>query len=855
MRQPSLPKFSYNLFKWFCHEDFLEELQGDLEENFLLNSEEKGKRKARKIYRYEIIKLLRPSAMRKFNILPKAAGQLSKNYLKTSLRAIKLNPFYVFANVAGLALALSICTIGYFNYRYNATFNTHFEQAENLYKIHGLRTSKNPIGNSSIPLASVLKANGIPAMRYTNERVAVKLDKKLFNENTAFADPDFFKYFQMENLAGEVVKAPQNSEIIISKATALKLFDEPYPIGKFVHLVFPNQEERSFSVIDVFADLPTNVSFYHSIILSMDNYLDAYAVAGNEWSNWVDASFVYLEKNEVQRLTALLKTYVEVQNTANPELEIASFSIDNILDWPALESSFQQIRFRLHLHPSSVVGIGGSALAILLLACFNFINTSIALSGKRLKEIAIRKILGGNRKSTITQFMLENALMISIAVILSFGISALLIPSYNTMFQQELIQLAHVPFQTIITFSLVLIFIVTLLSGAYPALHVSKFPPLVIFREKVILTGKNTLMSLLLTFQFALCFYNMFGLFLLVDNAKYQETLDRGYGVNQVINIPISRSDQFAELKDHISQNPNVVSVAGSESLVGFSNEDQYVHFEGVDHPVALLTVGVGYSETLGLRLGKGSFFSSKAGHKNEVIINQMLQDQIGVDLLNKAINVGDEKFTVIGIVDDFNQRSIMMDNRIKPAVIRIAESENFRYASIQISGLPEDVNKEVEAAWYELFPRELYTGFLQKDVMRNMHETNKIMIIINVFLGTISILISVLGLYTLISLTVQRRSKEFGVRKVLGAPQSVIIGLLGRNLYWILGISSVLGLTGAYYVLGIVFDIIYAYHISANFMHFGKAVVSVLAIVVIAIGYKVVQTGRMNPVKQLRTE
>lgn len=364
-------------------------------------------------------------------------------------------------------------------------------------------------------------------------------------------------------------------------------------------------------------------------------------------------------------------------------------------------------------------------------------------------------------------------------------------------------------------------------------------------------------MVVLLTFQFALCFYNMFGLYLLVDNAYYQETLDRGYDLGQVINIPLNRPEQFEVLRDELAQSPNVASISGTQSVIGFSGDQKFLEHEGSNYSVAMISIGVNYAESLGLRLNKGSFFSRTdlETEGNEVIINKMLEDRLGIDLLNQLITVQDNKYKVIGVVDDFNLRNIMMDNKIIPAVIKLAASNSYNYASVRVNGSVEDANTELEQAWYSVFPQELYTGFLQKRVLDNVKETNYIMIRINLFVGIISILISVLGLYTLISLTVQRRSKEFGVRKVLGASRNVIAHLLGKDLYWMLAISCIVGLAASTYILKVVFDIIYAYHITPDLSHFVRATGTVLFIIILAVGYKVYQTGKMNPVEQLRNE
>ncbi|WP_436514670.1 FtsX-like permease family protein [Ekhidna sp. To15] len=853
--KPELPNFSYRIFQWFCSQDLFEELQGDLEEAFFENVELHGMKKARQIYTGEILKMIRPSVIRSLKLIPSNVMRLPKNYLKTSIRAIKLNPFYVFANIFGLALAISICTIGYFNYQFNATFNKSYAEADNIYKISGLRTGESTLGTSSIALAPSLKSAAIEAFRYTANSIAVREHNHLFSSRMAFADSEFFSRLPMKSLNGSYIKPPGINEVAISAELAMKLFNEPYPVGKLIKLVFPDQKEESYLIKDVFETPPNNVSFSQAMITSFENYPAHYQVDQSDWQYSVDGTFVYASQDQVSLINYELELLKQSRNEANDRYQIDAYRLDTILEWPAIEGSLLHGRFRQHLHISSVYGIAGTAISILLLACFNFINTSIALSGKRLKEIAVRKIMGGSRKSTIVQFMIENTFMISMAVILSVGISSLLIPTYNAMFQRELIQLDRVPFTTLLQFALFLIIIVTLLSAAYPSLYVSKFSSLKIFRDKVTLSVKNRLMMVLLTFQFALCFYNIFGLFLNVDNSYFQDSLDRGYNIEQVVNIPLDRPEQFRILADQLNQEPEVQAVAGSYHLIGFSTEFQYVDQDGRDVSTTQLRVGTDYSEVMGLRLNKGSFHTELGDNSDKVVINRMLESQYGIDMLNQSIKVGNEKFTVIGVVDDFNVQNIMMDNKITPTIIRYTPEENYNYAVVRMAGSQDLINSKIEQVWYEAFPQELYRGFLQEDVMQSSRGTNGIFVKINLFMAIISILISILGLYTLVSLKVQKRSKEFGVRKVLGASRKTIIHLLGKDLYWILGVAAILGLSASHYILATVFDIIYAYHVSSSVGHFIKALLVVLAIVVLAIGYKVYQTSKINPAQQLRSE
>ncbi len=866
MINPQLPKFWFRLLRWFCKEELFEELQGDLEEAFQENIQIFGAKKARNIYRIEVLKLVRLSVIKKTPAM--RISQLPRNYLTTSVRAFKRNPFFIGANIVGMALALSISTIGYFTYRFNATFNTNFELATELYKVNGLRTNDTAVGTSPAALAPALRLSGIDAFRYHDERMAVKLENKsnsagghqLFMETLSFVDPAFIRNFSLKNLNEVPLPALEHGEVFVSDETAMKFFGEPYPVGQLLTLVMPNHEERLLKVKDVFPKLPNNTSFRLSLILDFDHLSEFYGVDENSWSDWIDGTFIFAPNGAAERLTQQINGFIDVQNSTNKQLQLSGYRLDNLLKWPAIESSLYNSGFVAEMHPGAVAGTFGSAIGILLLACFNFINTSIALSGNRLKEIAVRKVLGGNRTSTISQFVLENFLLIGFSVLLALGISFYLIPSYNAMISHDdLIQTDHIPWSTFIYFAVGLVLLVGLIASAYPALYISRFPSLAIFRNKVVLSGKNRLMTVLLTMQFALCFYNIFGLLVVVDNSKFQEHLDRGYNLSQVINIPLSEPSEFSLLEDRLKQRSDIQNIAGSQSLIGFDFNNRSIKFNGQPFEVAELNVGAGYLQTLEIRLITGAMFSERVSESSEplreVVVNKMLADKLNADILNQSLTLDGEKFKVIGIVENFNLRQIMFDNKIKPCILKIISKQEYSVATLKVDGVTADKNRELETVWYELFPQELYGGFLQEDVMQDVRQTNYIMIRISTVVACISILISLLGLYTLVSLIAQKRKKEFGIRKVMGASSETITHILAKEVYWIMGIAAILGLMGGSVVMNSMFDSIYAYHIDITFIHYLWPTLIILAIVVAAVGQKMMQTSKLNPVDQLRAE
>jgi len=317
----------------------------------------------------------------------------------------------------------------------------------------------------------------------------------------------------------------------------------------------------------------------------------------------------------------------------------------------------------------------------------------------------------------------------------------------------------------------------------------------------------------------------------------------------------LKRVEQYEVLETAILKDPSIVQVAGATNLIGFSNESEFLSFSGQEHAVSIIRVGKGYPETLGLRLNKGTFFEGVAEDSNEILINSMLERMYGTDLLNQYVEVDGEKHRVVGVVDDFNLKSIMLDNKITPTVIKLTNPDRYLHAAVKVNTTADAGNKMLEWIWYEVYPDELYEGFTQELVMENARELNVVFFKINFFLSIITILISILGLYTLISLKIQRKSKEFGVRKVLGASRSTIIHILGKELYWMVSIAAVVGLACGAWVLQTVFDIIYAYHVNPELSHFINATIVVLLIVSVTVGFKVYKASLLNPTQQLRSE
>ncbi len=763
-------------------------------------------------------------------------------------------------NLVSIALAFSLCTIAYFNVQFNSDFNTFFSKAGELYKVNSNRlTAEGTVmqGTSPIPLAESINGDmaNIKAVRYHRQNKMIKLEDQLFRQSIGFVDPEFLDFFEIPTVSGSNAKFSGQQDMFINPSVATKYFGKEDPIGKELKLILSNGKTLGFTVKGVIVDLPKNTSFIYDVILPFENYMNINGFRENDWSQWIDGTFLHGTAVNADHIANSLGRYINVQNESNQGQELGSYSVSSVLEWPAFENSMEKSNFMGHLHPASVLGTLSSAIAVLLLASFNFINTSIAISRKRLKEIGMRKVLGGRKQDLRVQFLVESLVQMLIAVLFSGLITSILTDAYNSMFEFEIVEFSRISLGPFLGFMFSVWLITGLLAGIYPAFYVSRFSPLQVLKNKVRFSKRNLFTKSLLTFQLVVCVYNVFSLILFIQNTKYQEGLDRGYSVKTSINVPVRDFNQFQVLKSEFEALSSVKTVTGTMHPIGFQSENISIQHLGEAYDVARLIVGKGYLENLDIRLSQGDFFSENEDN-NFVIVNQMFAKQHGGDVLGEQISNNGERFTIIGVVDDFNLRTIMLDNKIRPSVIFLSPETHYKYANVLLNtDNPLEENRVLESSWNKLFPEEQYLGFLQEDVLKPVRQTNNIMLSINSFVAVVTLIISALGLYAMVFLNIQSRIKEFGVRKVLGASVKQILYLINREVIVMLSIASVAGLVLGYFVINMILDIVYAYHTETTFDNFVLPILIVTTIVVMAIGYRTWQSARENPVEHLRFE
>lgn len=784
------------------------------------------------------------------------------NYLLTSLRILKQNYFFVLMNMIALSIAFALCTIGYFNYQFNSDFNKYFPNADNLLKVNSQKASASGgklMGTTPLPLAESIREelSGLNAARYTSSSQYVKLGEDMFRERAAFVDKEFLEMFHYMSAGGRPAKFHNNTQVYITQEAKQRLFGAEDATGKSLEIVLPNHEKLLLTVAGVLLKLPQNTSFVFDFIIPFENYITINQIDQDDWSIWVEGTFIQKSNadNNAQIVSQLSK-YLPYQNEVNKQEQVSSYHVTDILKWSNYESSMYKSAFRGDLHPASVAGTISSAVAVLLLALFNFINTSLAISRKRLKEIGVRKVIGGGRRDLKIQFIMESFAQIFVALLFSVIVTFYLAQAYNAMFSFDIVEYDRISLVPFGSFILLTWLFAGLLAGIYPAFYISKFKPVEILKSKVKFSRKNLFTKSLITIQFAVCVYNVFALIVFIENTNYQNQLDRGYDVDQSINVSISRAGQFVVLKNELETWPAIDLVTGTSNSIGFGIEQVDIKYQSEDLEVSSLGVGVGYLESLGVKLLQGNYFTEGAHNSDNIIINEMLDNQLGGQLLNSWIYYGRQRFKVVGIVKNFNLKPIMLSNKIAPTVMFFSDKEGYNYANIKVANKDvNDIDKQIKEKWSALFPDEIYTSFMQEEVLFAVNQTNKIMLSINSFVAFILLFITSLGLYAQVSMNTQSRIKEFGVRKVLGAPIYNILYLINKEIMIMLLIASIIGLIGGDIAISAVMDIVYAYHKEIKMLNFVWPIIIIVGIMTMVIAQIVIKAAKANPVEQLRAE
>jgi len=496
---------------------------------------------------------------------------------------------------------------------------------------------------------------------------------------------------------------------------------------------------------------------------------------------------------------------------------------------------------------------------ILLIACFNFANTTIASMGKRLKEIGLRKTFGGFRMQLVIQFFLESLVISILATLVGIAIARFLVPAYSSLWEYMTLDMSMAGNWSFIGYIALLPVLTGFISGVYPALSISRLRPVEILRSTARLGKTGIVSSILLNLQFTISIMSLIMGVIFLGNSKYQDTLDLGFERDKLIVVPII-PDHFDEYYETIRDNPIIEAASGTQQHMGFGVYRRPLKDQDKQIEVDVMDVGPEYSRTIGLRLIEGRLFDADrvdADRNGSIIVNEQFIKDFGWNdsAIDRTLSLYDTtQLRVVGVVEDYYTSGVWRS--IEPAIIRLASND--RYYNLVVRASPDNlplVFDYLEETWQNLFPSYVFTGMYQEETMQEGKDINDSITKINLFLAIVATILSLIGIYSLVSLNILHRTKEIGIRNVAGSSVIRIILLLSKKFAIILALAAIMGCAGGYYISAMLLDSIFEHYLDITVWMLLFSVLVMFLITGITITLKTYAAATQNPVKALQSE
>ena len=794
-----------------------------------------------------------------------------KNYLLITLRSLMKNKIFIFINVFGIGVAVACCIVAYLNWEFNSGWDKDHKNASVIYRVqfwYEFQGNKTRYGMAPMPLGNYVRQNFKDVdkvVRFFPSDGNFRIGDEFFNTSIGYVDSAFFELFTFKLKYGNFSDFHDKSKIFINDELARKYFKKEDAVGEPLTQII-NGKPKEFIVGGVFVEAPLNSSFYSNAFTLLDNYWEAEASNPDiKETSWKRFNTLFLQINDptsIASITQRLQQYVEPQNKAREDFKIKEYYLENfkgMADRSRANPRLQGEWLRGGLPKEAITVPTIMAVFLLLLACFNFTNTSIAVSSQRLKEIGIRKVMGGVRSQLIFQFMGENLVLCFLGLLVGLMMAEWLVPAYDTMWSWLELDLSYSENAGFLIFLVGLLFLTAIIAGGYPAFYITSFEPVNILKGKQKFGGTNWFTRVLLCGQFIISIVAIIFAVAFTRNAEYQRNYDLGFSTTGVISAWINNEGEFNTYRDALSSNRDIKMIAGTRNHIANSYYNDPVKYESLVREVDIMDMGEGYFEAMDMKLLAGRTFlkDSKTDMKESILVTEEFVRDFGWkdDPIGKRVVWMDTmQFYVVGVVKDVYARALWAP--IKPLMIRYIPAE--KYEQIIVSTSPDkikSVNEFMEKKWKEVFPNAVYNGQFIDQKLAETNNINTNVVKMFSFLGFFAVLLSATGLYTLVSLNIIKKMKEIGVRKVLGASLGNIARVINLEFVIILSIAGIIGGVLGYFGTAAIMDSIWKYYKLLDFASFSISLAIMFAIAGLAVSFKTFTTASMNPVKTLRDE
>jgi putative ABC transport system permease protein len=797
-----------------------------------------------------------------------------KNYFKIAFRNLNRNKVYSFINIAGLSIGLACAMLILLYVKDEVSYDRFHTNVSNIYRVvrQGVnadqhKTYKDPNTGYFQGPRFTQNTPGIKAfVRVQSQTSDIKLGTEIKSQELLHVDSNFFSVFSFELLSGNAstcLKYPRS--VVLSEDAAKRQFGTTEAVGKTLMM----KEDTVFVPYQVTAiakKVPQNSSIKFEMLTPITVTAND-EQNGENWFNFFLNTFVVLDaKANLQDVEKRMQRFYERDSKETQQQMIARFGPG---DWNSIYhlQPFLQMHLSTDLaaqnglsdasNPMYSYILSGIALFILLIACINFVNLTVARSVKRAKEIGIRKVVGGDRKQLIFQFLGESFLLCFIAFAFALVLVQFVLPVFNDLSNKAL-ALSYL-FDVKLIAGYILLFVVTaFLAGFYPALVLSGYQPVAILYSRFHLAGKNYLQKSLVVLQFALASFLIIGTFTIYAQFNFLVSTNLGYDDSNliVVNTGFSRHDKAKLFKQELLKNPNIVSVAskngGMWGTVARLSTDSTIEF-------SYETVDESYLPLLKIPLVAGRNFSPDypSDSNHSILVNEAFVKKAGwKNPLGQTVNFwynNNEKYSVVGVVKDYHFAPLK--EQIKPQLFTMKHDNAYGLALVKIRpGTEATCLKYIHQVFRQQFPTNPYSYVFKDDENRKNYEAEAKWKQILLFGAILTIFISCIGMFGLSVLSAEKRTKEIGIRKVLGASVQTIVSLLSKDFLKLVVIALVIAIPAAWMAANKWLEN-YPYRISLHWWLFALAALLVTIISLFTVSFQAVKAAISNPVKSLRSE
>ncbi len=786
------------------------------------------------------------------------------NYLKLALRHLRRNGRYVGINVAGLSIALAFCILAFENYRYAHSFDRQHAAPDRVFRVESYKTSNHLLHGvcpATLPPQAWSEMPAIEsATRIDSRGLVIKRGESVFNEQVHFVDENFLDIFQFELVAGQARLADRDA-LLITEEMAKKYFGDENPVGQTLLLYADIPQRRNLTISGVLKTCPKNSSIQFKFLTRLENQLEGdKPVRYDSWRWFVDAAFFKLKNAaDAPVVEAALQQYVAPQNQGNQNWQAERYRLDPL---PGMALNGRDVRWNnLNVSPPPASIWGNSVLALMLLftACLNFANTTIAISNRRLREMGVRKVMGGSLRQLRVQLLGEAFVVCAVALVLGMMLVHPLIEWYNATWKHIDLKVTYWDNPVMLAFLAGTVVFTTLLAGAYPAFYISGFNPSSIFRGALRFGGSSLFSRIMMGAQVAIALSAVVVGFSFANNARVQRTADIGYTREGILGVEMQDLTSLKTFEDAMRENPKVLETAKTRHHLGFNYRRMEFSWQGQRQETLWFEVGKDYMPLLGMQLRSGQDFSgvnAKTGSETEVLVNETFVREIGgsKEVIGQMLNCDTASYRIAGVVKDF-----MVDSPfdpLAPAVVRCAPEDKLTYCIVKTK--PEDLNAvhaDMEKTWKQLFPYKPFTGFYQSEVMAEALEVSDNIAKTMLVFSIVILLLTMSGLFAIVSLNALKQFRGLALRRVLGARPGSIAYHLNRNFLLVTLIATIVGaLLGRVFSLALL-DSIYKIHAGVGISLLILSALGVLAVLLATVAVKVWQVVRVNLTEALKAE